>query len=219
MKAIRTLPVALFVTASALLLWSAFARSGQQQLSDSRSGRSWTRTLEDRTRRGTLEDQQQSVRGDTGKWSDTPRLQHAPPIQQKPERTPLDEWSDQLQQREFQVTGDDDNWLLFRTEQLDDNDRIWVESIERDGNTFTVVADQAIWQGNYRKNFTWHAQLGVNLGKLEPGNYEARWVLQPLEFNRFEDPGAPRDNWPKDARDADAEPTELKVTFAVVAAE
>lgn len=216
MSTFRTLSTML-VTTLALLLSSASAPSSDQRDEQTGDDHSWTKALEDRAARGTLEDQLQNIRGDTGKWSDEPRLQHAPPVSRKPERLPLDEWGDRLLEEEFQLTSDDDNWLLFRTVQLDDNDRVWVERVERRGNSFTVIANQAIWQGSYRKNFTYHALLGINLGKLDPGQYKATLILKLLEFNRFEDPGTPRDNWPKDEHSAGAEPVELSVTFRVIA--
>lgn len=182
------------------------SQDGRRQPAVAQSGHTWTKTLKDRAKRGTLADGRQHVRGDSGKWSLAPRLQHAPPIGLKPDKLPLDEWADQLLKKPLPVTSGQENWLLFRTRQLDDNDRLWVERIERRGNQFTVFANQARWTGKYRRNFTYHAVLGVNLGKLEPGKYQARWVVKPLVFSVFESPGTPRDNWPKDARPADPKP-------------
>jgi|GEM_PF-1459672 len=172
------------------------------------------KVLKDRTGRGSLCDRREMVRGDSGKWNDAPRLQHAPPIQRKPPRQSLDDWADQL--GKFQPTGNDDNWLVFRSRQLDDNDRVWVERIERRGNEFLVVLHEAIWQGHYQKTFTYYPVLGVNLGKLAPGHYKAKWVIQPLQFKRFEEPGRPQDNWPKDEQPAGKKPFELTVAFTVV---
>lgn len=175
----------------------------------------WTKVLEDRAMRGTLHDALQIVRGDTGKWSEAPRLQHAPPLPAKTAKVLLDEWSDQFPEKKFQLTTNDDNWLLYRTDQLNDNDRIWVERIERRGNQLTVVASQAVWQGRYQKNFTQHVILGVNLGQLEPGKYEAKWIIKPLVFSKFDRPGRLGENWPDDQRMSDQKPTELPVTFTV----
>jgi hypothetical protein len=56
----------------------------------------------------------------------------------------------------------------------------------------------------------------VNLGKLEPGKYEARWIMQPLVFSKFDGDGkALNTNWPKDERPADKKPTDVRVTFSV----
>ncbi|MBI2477848.1 MAG: hypothetical protein HYV60_04150 [Planctomycetia bacterium] len=179
---------------------------------------SWTKTLKDRAKRDTLHDGSQKVRGDSGKWNDEPRLQHAPPLQQKPANISLDDWADQLLENEFQLTNRGDSWLLFRTKQLDDNDRVWIERIERRENQFTVVVSQAVWQGRYRKNFTYYGVYGVNLGKLEPGEYQANWITKPLVFSNFDGSGPSQDSWPKDERFAAQEPTELSVSFTVVAA-
>ena len=190
-------------------------------------GDSWSRALKDRAERGKLHEAFQHVRGDSGKWRDEPILQHAPPIDQKPPKLPLDDWADQLLEKEdLAVTASDDNWLIFRTRQLDDNDRLWIERIERKGNEFTVVLSEAIWQGKYFKTFTYYGVFGVNLGKLPPGKYEAKWIVQPLAFKQFEGDGRPTrqidnrpvDNWPKDEHSAEKKPVELKLAFTVDAA-
>jgi hypothetical protein len=46
----------------------------------------------------------------------------------------------------------------------------------------TVVANLAKWQGKYFRNFTYYQVIGVNLGKLEPGKYEVKWIVQRLVF-------------------------------------
>lgn len=194
------------------------SRDGQGDRDNAQQRDSWAKALKDRSERGTLHDAFQNVRGDSGKWNDEPILQHAPPIGQKPAKMPLDDWADQLLKRAFQLTSNDDNWLLLRTRQLDDNDRVWVERIGRRGNQFTVVVNEAIWQGRYSKTFTYYSAFGVNLAKLDPGKYEAKWIIKPLAFKQFEGDGRPNDNWPKDEHPADKKPTELRVTFSVVAA-
>jgi len=177
--------------------------------------RSWTREMKDRAKRYSLHDGSQQVRGDSGKWNDEPRLQHAPPIGKKPAKLSLDDWADQLLKKEFQPTADDDLWLIFRTKQLDDNDRVWVERIERKENRLTVVAHQARWQGRYQKTFTYYPVIAVNLGKLEPGKHDVQWVIKPLAFSQFEGDGKPTNNWPKDERPTDEKPTELNLTIVV----
>ena len=176
----------------------------------------WTKESKDRAKRTALHDSAQLVRGDSGKWNDDARLQHAPPIEQKPAKMSLDAWADQLLKKKVELTDKDDNWLIFRTEQLDDNDRVWVERIERRGQQITVVANQAKWQGKYFRNFTYYQVIGLNLGKLEPGKYEVKWIIQPLVFAKFDGDGKALDsNWPKDERPADKKPTELDVKFVV----
>ncbi len=188
---------------------------------------SWIKALKDRDQRGTLQDAFQLVRGDSGKWNDEPIFQHSPPIARKPANVSLDNWADQLAENGFQLTSGDDNWLLLRTRQLDDNDRVWIEQIERNGNQFTVTVSQAVWQGRYFKNFTQYNVYGVNLGKLEPGKYQAKWIIKPLTFSKFSGSGKPQDNvsgkpqdnWPADERpadkDADDKPTELTIGFTI----
>lgn len=200
-------------------------------------GDSWTRALKDRAQRGTLHDAFQNVRGDTGKWNDNPILQHVPPIERKPPKKSLDDWADQWLEQDFQLTNHDNSWLILRTRQLDDNDRVWVERIERNGNAFTVAVSEAIWQGRYSKTFTYYSVFGLNLGKLEAGTYEVKWIIHPLTFKQFEGDGRPTDHWPKDeqavvarsgdpsqregdpSQRIDRKPTELRLTFKVSAKE
>src|SRR5262245_38065169 len=90
---------------------------------DAKSADTWTKAISDRAERGKLHDGAQTVRGDSGRWQDEPTFLHAPPIAQKPAKMSLDDWIDQLQQKKLaSPSSKDDNWLLFRTRQLDDND-------------------------------------------------------------------------------------------------
>lgn len=176
----------------------------------------WTKESKDRANRAALHAGSQLVRGDSGKWNDAAQLQHVPPIPRKPAKVTLDAWADQHLEKKVELTDRDDNWLIFRTEQLDDNDRIWVERIERRGQQITIVANQAKWQGKYFRNFTGYRVIALNLGKLEPGKYETKWTVQPLVFTRFDGDGKALDsNWPKDERKAARKPTELRLTFTV----
>ena len=176
----------------------------------------WTKESKDRAKRASLHDSAQLVRGDAGKWRDDAHLQHAPPIEQKSAKMSLDAWADQLLKTKVKLTDKDDNWLLLRTAQLDDNDRVWVERIERRGQQLTVVANLAKWQGKYFRNFTYYPVLGLNLGKLEPGKYEVKWIMQPLVFTKFDGDGKALDsNWPTDERPADKKPVELHFSFTV----
>ncbi|MCF7788771.1 MAG: hypothetical protein K9N47_21785 [Prosthecobacter sp.] len=177
------------------------------------------KAVKDRAQRGTLSDQRQFVRGDTGKWSDAATLQHVPPIARKPQGLSLDEWSEQLAEKKTATTATDDNWLIFRSRQFDDNDRMWIEKIERRGNEFTVTMHEAIWQGNYFKTFTYYEVSAVNFGKLPPGDYSVRWIVKPLVFKQLEKPReAMKDyqtNWPLDAQPGNAKTVELKTAFSV----
>lgn len=177
------------------------------------------KAVKERTERGTLSDQRQFVRGDTGKWNDAATLLHAPSPAQKPQGMSLDEWMDELGEKKPTVTTADENWLLFRTRQLDDNDRVWIERIERKGNTFTITMHEAVWQGKYFKTFTWYEVTAVNLGKLPAGDYTVRWIVKPLVFKQLEKPREAQNNyqtnWPTDEQPGEKKPVELKVTFTV----
>ncbi|MBP6783306.1 MAG: hypothetical protein KA152_05920 [Verrucomicrobiales bacterium] len=163
----------------------------------------------------------ESVRGDTGKWNDTPLLQQVPPLKTKPNGLNLDNWADQLTESTVTSTPADENWLLFRTRQLDDNDRVRVKKIERHGHEFTILMSEAIWQGYYGKTFTYYEVLAVNLGKLPAGDYTAKWVVEPLEFKLFDGDGKPQSrdgkpqNRPKDETAGKGKAVELTLAFSV----
>lgn len=176
----------------------------------------WTKESKDRGKRAALHDSAQLVRGDSGKWNEEAHLLLAPPITQKPAKMSLDAWADLLSKKKVAPTDQDDNWLIFRSEQLDDNDRVWVERIERRGNVINAVANQAKWQGRYFRNFTYYQVIGLNLGKLAAGKYEVKWTTQPLTFAKFDGDGKALDkNWPADERPAAKKPTELRLTIEV----
>jgi hypothetical protein len=196
-----------------LLIWAATSAMLNSQES------TVIKTVKDRAQRGTLSDQRQLVRGDTGKWNDAAMLQHAPPFAQKPQGMSLDDWADELSEKKPATTTADDNWLIFRTRQLDDNDRVWIEKIERSGNAFTITMHEAIWQGNYFKTFTYYEVDAVNLGKLPPGAYTVKWIVKPLTFKQLEKPREAQNNyqtnWPMDDRPSSGKPVELKANFSV----
>ncbi len=175
--------------------------------------------IKDRSQRGTLSDQRQIVRGDTGKWNDMAMLLHAPSPAERPQGMALDDWIDELGGQQAALTADQENWLLFRTRQLDDSDRVWIEKIERSGNAFTITMHEAIWQGNYSKTFTYYEVDAVNLGRLPPGDYTVTWIVKPLVFKQLEKPReAQRDyqtNWPADDQPGSAKPVEIKIVFSV----
>ena len=190
----------------------------------SAGGTTWSKSLADRTRRGTLHDAALAVRGDTGRWNDAEIWLHAPMPAQSSARLALDDWLDEWSAKKYESTEADGHWLLLRTRQQSDNDRLWVDRIERSGNRLTVYVNQATWRGKYFKNFTYYQVFGVNVGKLEPGNYEATCIVQPLTFTTFDGSGKPQDNavgkppqinWPQDEQPADGKPLELSVKLVV----
>jgi type II secretory pathway pseudopilin PulG len=181
------------------------------------------KAVKNRAERGTLSDQRQLVRGDSGKWNDAATLQYAPPIQQKPQGMSFDDWADELTEKKPSAKAGDDHWLLLRTRQLDDNDRVWIEKIERRGNEFIVTMHEAVWQGNYFKTFTYYEVNAVNLGKLTPGDYTVKWIVKPFAFKQLEKPREAQNNyqtnWPTDEQPAASRKTaELTVKFTVAAA-
>lgn len=148
----------------------------------------WSKALKSPAERGSLEVRAENVRGDTGKWRDDALIQVVPALAEMPAKFSLDDWADQLLDAKATLAPSGETWLVFRTRQFDDNDRAWVEKIQRQGNRFNVVMHQAIWKGRYGKSFTYYRVIVVNLGKLPAGDYEATWTVQPLSFTTFEDP-------------------------------
>lgn len=173
------------------------------------------KSVKDRAQRGALSDQRQLVRGDTGKWNDAAMLLHTT----KPTGMPLDDWMDAVSEKKAVVTAADESWLIFRTRQLDDNDRVWIEKIERSGNAFTITMHEAIWQGKYFKTFTWYEVTAVNLGKLPAGDYTVKWIMKPLTFKQLEKPREAQNNyqtnWPADEQSVEKKPVEIKTKFIV----
>ncbi len=174
-----------------------------------------TKSVTSPSERGSIEDKSERIRGDSGKWRDDPRLQVSPPPETASQS--LDDWADSLPDEPANIETGKDVWLIYQTEQLDDNDRVWVESVEQDleAKKITIVFARATWQGNYRKNFTWYSATGVNLGRLPAGNYEVNWVEKPFEFLQFDDPAKRQEAWPAELSEA-GEPTITRVTFQVV---
>jgi hypothetical protein len=177
------------------------------------------KTVKEPAARGTLSDRREFVRGDTGKWNDRATLQHAPPLERKPQGLSLDEWAEQLAEQKSEGTVADEHWLIFRSRQLDDNDRVWIERIERRANEFTITMNEATWKNRYFKSFTYYEVTAVNLGRLPRGHYTVKWVVRPLTFKQLEKPPQPnrdnKDNWPLDAQPGEGTPSELKTTFSV----
>lgn len=161
------------------------------------------------------------VRGDSGKWNDAAILQVIPSPSRKPSGMNLDTWGDSLLENPASPKAHEEVWLLFRTRQLDDNDRVWVEKVEREGGTITVTMREAIWQGNYFKTFTYYGVLAVNLGKLPVGDYAVKWVVEPRTFTKFDGDGRPvakggrPQHWPADAVAGEAASTTEELDVVV----
>ena len=145
------------------------------------------------------------VRGPLGK----DLLHDAPPPSARPEGMSLGEWFTYLLVSGARLDANGETFLLFRSRYVDDNDLMWIERIERDGNHFTIRMKRAIWQGTYHANVTYHSVYAVNLGKLPADIYAAEWIIEPLEFTQLD-----KDGWPADAKaDPKDKPTTLRFAF------
>lgn len=167
------------------------------------------RDIGDRSERGTLADGFERVRGDTGRWRDAAGLAVvAAPDGAK--AAPLDELADRA---EGLVSGKP-VWLVYRSRQLDDNDRVWISSIERKGSEIRVEMHEAIWQGYYSKTFTWYGAWSVDLGQLPPGDYHVIWTVKQFTFTKLDDPETRQAGWPEDESDTSEENT-IEAKFTV----
>ena len=161
--------------------------------------------------RGTLRDAGQKVRG--GKSTKRDELQHSHPLKPRHKKA-LDATFENLKESDFQLTTNDDNWLLFRSKQVNDNDIEWIERIEQQGDTFTITMNRAIWDGaDYAKNITYHNVFGVNLGKLPAGKYTVKWMINTSSFATFDER-----RLPKVLKKSQSKSVVLSATFSVVAA-
>jgi hypothetical protein len=152
----------------------------------------------------TLGDVGETVRGVVSKKDELivvpgPRLETQPPSQ----------WFSSALKAENHLTADKETWLLFRSMQVNDKDRMHIERIEREGNAFVVTMNRAIWQGDYYRNVMFHEVHGVALGKLPAGKYTVRWILRETSFMEFDKDGRPK------AMEDPARPVELKASFIV----
>jgi hypothetical protein len=197
---------------------SAIALASLVLLSSTVCAQDWTKENKDRGKRAALHDAAQRVRGDSGKWNDDARLQHMPALEQLPAKMTHDAWADLYLKKQPDLTDKDGHTLIYRSEQLDDNDRVWIERIERRGQQVTIVANQAKWQGKLFRNFSYYQVIAVKLGTLEAGKYDVKWVTQPLVFSKFDGDGKALDaNWPSDERPAEKKATELRLSLVVKA--
>jgi hypothetical protein len=110
-------------------------------------------------------------------------LLYAPPIECKPKGQQLSQWFDSVKRRakRYQATAKDNNGLLFRT-RFSEYDRLRIEGIERQGNSFTVTMKHEMYCGSLYKNGTRDRIFAVDLGKLPVGKYTAKWVIKTTFF-------------------------------------
>jgi hypothetical protein len=116
-------------------------------------------------------------------------MQLAPSIEWKDKSQTLAEWSKTLGVKNFQLTETDEAWLLLRGVPLRPGaDRISIDRIERSGNRITVSGSTATLASPYKKAAYFVPHLGINLGKLPAGKYEATWRNTAMQYKRGEKP-------------------------------
>lgn len=77
--------------------------------------------------------------------------------------------------------------MLYRSGQASDYDRMSIERIEQQGNTFTVTMNRAVYLGPLWANVTYHDVHGINLGKLPAGDYTVEWIIRQSTFTHDKD--------------------------------
>ena len=161
--------------------------------------------------RGKLTDIYEKIRA--GKPVKRDELAHVYPLEKMPPRDTagnLEAWFKEYRNTEFRVTDKDNNWLLFRSRQVNDLDRMWVDRIERRGNEFIITMSRAVWNGFYTVNMTYHDLHALNLGKLSAGKYTAKWIINRSSIKKLDDRGQP-----KVIEAAKSRAVELKTEFEV----
>lgn len=124
----------------------------------------------------------------------------------------LDGWFDvNKKSKKRHLTTGDNNWLMFRSKQVDDQVKSWVTANERNGDPFTIRMTRSVWTGNYTVNITYHDVIGVNLGKLPAGKYKAKWIIDRASHKEFD-----KENWPTDDAIIKKQEVELLTSFVVV---
>ncbi len=121
-------------------------------------------------------------------------IQHAPAYSAA--KGSLSAYDAGMREKDFQLTAADDASLLVRGERLDENDRAWIERVERRGGDILVVVSLARWSGTYYWNTPCRPHFAIDLGRLPPGNYVAACVLERFEFTEFAPDGRPKDPVP-----------------------
>jgi hypothetical protein len=92
------------------------------------------------------------------------------------------QWFDSGLKAKHDLTAGKETWLLFRSQQHNSDDRLWVERIDRAGNTFTVTMNRAVWVGPNPVKGTFHQIHGISLGEVPAGKYVARWVIRDSTY-------------------------------------
>eukprot|EP00913_Durusdinium_trenchii_P013392 g12573.t1 len=163
------------------------------------------KTLKANDDRGALHDLSRRVR--TGKPTKVDELVHASALNAEHQKD-LDKTFEKLKSTGVQLTSNDNSWVLFRSKQVDDNDRMFVTRVERKGNTFVIHMLRCTWKGDYSKNVTYHEVLGINLGKLGSGKYTAKWRVGRTQFEKFDKQG-----WPAVLEIQPGDAAELSIDF------
>ena len=115
----------------------------QTPSADSSAPNAWTKVLADKSKRGTLHDATQTVRGDAGKWSDEPpQLSHVSPLIPPGAKIPLDVRLDQvLEQKPSDGTTTTTSGCSSARVKSTTTIGFGVERIERKENEFTIVLE------------------------------------------------------------------------------
>ena len=193
-------------------LWGVTSGTVIVEVAEAEQPNAWAGPIQEPKKREPLHDVLQEVRGKRSKQDQLWVVPGGPHILRMSKEGNLSVWLDTLAfKQQVALMADKDTWLLFRSKQLNDNDRVWIESIDRSKvgrGRIEVVCRRAVWNGRATENATYHPVFGVNLGRLAAGTYEATWVVRECSFREFDE-----ERRPKDIEAVDSEAVHLKKGF------
>jgi hypothetical protein len=106
----------------------------------------------------------------------------------RPAKQTLSQWFQGRLKADNALTVHQETWLLYRSRQSSMYDRMSIERIEQQGNTFTVTMHRALYLGDLWRNVTYHEVHGINLGKLPAGEYTVEWIIRQSTFTHDKAP-------------------------------
>ena len=109
------------------------------------------------------------------------------------DRIPLPEWYKLSQNADPALTAKDQVWVLLRGDVLNENDRVWIESVDLRTTPKRILVVVARWKGEQITNVTYRPYFAVHLRELDGGEYSVEWQIQEATFTeeRFDENDRP----------------------------
>lgn len=97
----------------------------------------------------------------------------------RPQKQLPSQWFQTRLKADNVLRGDKETWILFRSQQtITMYDRMSIERIEQQGNTFIVTMNYTPYLGPVWRNAPYHEVHGINLGKLPAGDYTVKCIIR-----------------------------------------